>query len=147
MCDLNETDCEGAPAGAVSTGVILIVDDEETSVATLEVACSTIPGTEVLLFRSAVEAVRALRDGSRAVRAVITDIRMPRMDGFELIAFLRADPRYARVPIVVVSADSDPATPERGYRLGANAYFSKPYSPSAVRRKLEQLLDANRMLQ
>ena len=147
MGDLNETDYDAVPAGAVSTGVILIVDDEETSVAALDVACSAIPDTEVLLFHSAVEAVRALRDGSPSVRAVITDIRMPRMDGFELIAFLRADPRYARVPIVVVSADSDPATPERGYRLGANAYFSKPYSPSEVRRKLEQLLDANRTFQ
>jgi CheY-like chemotaxis protein len=147
MGDLNEADGKATPAGAVSTGIILIVDDEETSVTALEVACSAIPDMEVSLFQSAVEAVRCLRDGNPAVRAVITDIGMPRMDGFELIAFLRADPRYARVPIVVVSADADPATPERGFGLGANAYFSKPYSPSEVRRKLEQLLDANRILQ
>jgi len=145
--DLTEADSEAAPGGSVSAGIIVIVDDEETSVAALEVACSAIPNVEVWRFQSAVEAVRCLRGGNPAVRAVITDIQMPRMDGFELIAFLRADPRYARVPIVVVSADADPATPERGYRLGANAYFSKPYSPGEVRRKLEQLLDANHMLQ
>jgi CheY-like chemotaxis protein len=131
--------------GTAPAGVIVIVDNEETSVAALEVACAAIPEVGTSLFPSAVEAVRALRGGGAAVRAVVTDIRMPGMDGFELIKFLRADSRYAHVPIVVVSADTDPRTPEHSYRLGANAYFSKPYSPAAVRRKLEQLLDANRL--
>ena len=47
------------------------------------------------------------------------------------------------VKVVVVSGDSDPKTPERLYRLGANAYFGKPYSPAKVRQRVEQLLDAN----
>ena len=47
------------------------------------------------------------------------------------------------VPIIVVSGDTDPRTPERLSALGANAFFPKPYSPAEVRLKLEQLLDAN----
>jgi CheY-like chemotaxis protein len=40
----------------------------------------------------------------------------------------------------VVTADADPETPERASRLGANAFFGKPFSPRAVRRTLEDLL-------
>ncbi len=65
------------------------------------------------------------------------------MDGFELIRFIRAQVRYAQLPIIVVTADTDPETPARSFRLGADAYFSKPFSPRAIRLKLEQLLHAH----
>jgi CheY-like chemotaxis protein len=45
------------------------------------------------------------------------------------------------MPIVVVSADTDPATPQRVAQLGVSAFFAKPFSPAEVRRKLEQILD------
>jgi CheY-like chemotaxis protein len=63
------------------------------------------------------------------------------MDGFELIRRVRADRVLASTPIIVVSADTDPATPRRVAQLGVDAYFPKPYSPAQVRRKLEQILD------
>ncbi len=129
-----------------SGGAILIVDDAETSAAALEVACAAIPGIEVQLARSAVEALVLLRDSGERIRAVITDLHMPCMDGFQFIRLLRADDRYRQVPIVVVSADTDPRTPERAQQWGASAYFSKPYSPAAVRARLEQLLDARNSL-
>jgi len=81
--------------------------------------------------------------GGGGICALVTDLHLPLMDGFELIELLRSDSRTARLPIVVISGDSDPNTPERLYRLGANAYFGKPYSPAKVRQKVEQLLDAN----
>jgi PleD family two-component response regulator len=76
------------------------------------------------------------------VSALITDLHLPRMDGFELIARVRSEPRHSRLPILVISGDSDSKTPERALRLGANAFFAKPYSPAAVRLKLEQLMNA-----
>ena len=45
-------------------------------------------------------------------------------------------------PIIVVSADTDPNTPNRIAQLGVSAYFPKPFSPAQVRRKLEQILNA-----
>ena len=74
------------------------------------------------------------------IRAIITDLNMPRMDGYELIRRIRADRRISATPIIVVSADTDPATPERVAGLGVEAFFPKPYSPAEVRRKLEQIL-------
>jgi len=121
---------------------VLIVEDSENSAATLEIALLAIPGVSVLLAASALEALRILDRAGEPVSAVVTDLNMPRMDGFELIQRMRADRRLASVPIVVVSADTDPATPQRVAALGACAFFPKPYSPAEVRRKLEQLLDA-----
>ena len=90
---------------------------------------------------SAVEALRILDGGSGAVRVIVTDLNMPRMDGYELIRRVRADQRLSGMPIIVVSADTDPATPQRIAALGVEAFFPKPFSPALVRRKLEQLLD------
>jgi len=121
-------------------GTVLIVDDTELSAATLEMACDGIPGIEVKAAHSAREAIRILDDQDTAVRAVLTDIRMPEMDGFELIRFIRSHQRHVSTPIIVVTADTDPETPERASRLGANAFFCKPFSPRVVRRTLEDLL-------
>jgi CheY-like chemotaxis protein len=120
---------------------VLIVEDSENSAAMLEIALSSIPGVTLLMASSAVDAWRILNSGV-AIQAVVTDLNMPRMDGFELIRRMRQNGRLASLPIVVVSADTDPDTPERIARLGISAFFAKPFSPAQVRRKLEQLLDA-----
>ncbi len=94
--------------------------------------------TTVIGAGSAEEAMDILN--SRTVSGVITDLELPEMSGLDLIAHIRGAAKTARLPIVVVSADTDPATPEAALRLGANAFFSKPFSPSAVRKKLEELI-------
>lgn len=128
------SDNSGMPA-------VLIVEDSENSAAMLEIAFLGIPGVSVLMAPSAVEALRLLNGGAGPVRVMVTDLNMPRMDGYELIRQVRADRKLAGMPIIVVSADTDPATPERIAALGVEAFFPKPFSPAVVRRKLEQLLD------
>ena len=122
---------------------VLIVEDSENSAAMLEIALSDIPGVSVRLATSAVEAWRILCGAGPAFRAIVTDLNMPRMDGFELIRRVRGDGRLCATPIIVVSADTDPATPGRVAEMGASAFFPKPYSPAQVRKKLEQLLDGS----
>jgi len=120
---------------------VLIVEDSENSAAMLEIAFLGIPGVSVLMAPSAREALCILDGGSGPVRVMVTDLNMPRMDGYELIRRVRADQRLSGMPIIVVSADTDPATPERVAALGVEAFFPKPFSPALVRRKLEQLLN------
>ena len=133
-CRTGMGDNSGMPA-------VLIVEDSENSAAMLEIAFLGIPGVSVLMAPSAMEALRMLEGGSGAVRVMVTDLNMPRMDGYELIRRVRADQRLSGMPIIVVSADTDPATPQRIAALGVEAFFPKPFSPALVRRKLEQLLD------
>ena len=120
---------------------ILIVEDSDNCAAAMEIAVLGIPGVSVLRAFSGMEALRILEQSGSEVQAIITDLNMPRMDGFELIQRLRQDERRSGVPIIVVSADTDPGTPGRMTEMKVDAFFAKPFSPAAVRRKLEQLLD------
>jgi len=133
---------DGIVGGGRPHRAVLIVEDSENSAATLEIAVLGIPDLSVLLASSGIEALRILGGTGPAVDAIITDLNMPRMDGFEMIQRIREDTRLSAMPIIVVSADTDPSTPERVARLGVDAFFPKPYSPAQVRRKLEQVLNA-----
>jgi len=119
---------------------VLIVEDAEHAATLLEVALLAIADLSVTVTASAQEALQVL-DSGKHVSAIVTDLNMPDMDGFELIARVRRRSPSGYVPIVVISADTDPRTPERVARLGVDAFFSKPYSPIEVRQKLEQLLN------
>lgn len=126
-----------------SNRTVLIVEDAESCATTLEIALLAIPHIHIRVAPTARQALELLASAGGKISALVTDLNMPAMDGFELIERVRADSRTARLPIVVISGDSDPRTPARLYRLGADAYFGKPYSPAQVRQKVEQLLDAN----
>jgi CheY-like chemotaxis protein len=121
--------------------IILVVEEHKGCRDALEIALAKLPEFAVHAVATAEQAL-ALLDRAE-VCALITDLHMERMDGFELISHIRADPRHAALPILVVSGDTDPATPARLAGIGANAFFGKPFSPAAVRSKLEQLVNAN----
>jgi two-component system, chemotaxis family, chemotaxis protein CheY len=123
-----------------SPGIILIVEDSEPCITTLEMALLGLGALETRTARTGKEALSIL--ATSPVRAIVTDLQLPTMDGFELIEFVRHSSQSA-LPILVTSGDSDPGNSERLRRLGANAYFVKPYSPAALRRTLEQLLHAS----
>jgi CheY-like chemotaxis protein len=122
---------------------VLVVDDADTCATLLEVALLRIPGVAVTCAESGQEALQLLGVPGARVCAIVTDLNMPILDGFDLIARVRSDRRYAGMPIIVVSGDTDPQTPERVTRLGVDAFFAKPYSPAIVRRALENLLDGS----
>src|SRR5579859_2749080 len=111
--------------------VIVIVDDSEHGLATLELALGSMENVEIRTAGTAREALALFEDGLPAIDALVTDLELPRMDGFELIQRVRALPRFADLPIAVISGDSDPRTPERLRRLGVNTHLMKPYSPAA----------------
>ena len=120
---------------------VLIVEDSDTSADTLEIALLSVPDVSITHAATGRKAWQLIQN--QGVAAIITDLHMPHMDGFELIERVRAAGGGAHLPIIVISGDSDPKTPERVRRLGADAYFAKPYSPAAVRETLERLLHEN----
>ncbi|MEO7144704.1 MAG: response regulator [Bryobacteraceae bacterium] len=119
---------------------VLIVEDTDLCRETLEVALMRLPGLKIQWVATAEEALKCL--AAQDVCALITDLHLPSMDGFDLIEAVRSLPERSSLPIVVISGDSDPFTRVRLAELGADAYFPKPYSPMEVRQKLEQLIDA-----
>src|SRR5436853_5426313 len=99
--------------------IVLIVEDSDTTADTLEVALAALPDVSIEHARSGRNAWQLLQ--KRPVAAIITDLHMPQMDGFELIERVRTAIAVDYVPIIVVSGDSDPDTPHRVRRLGADA--------------------------
>ena len=122
--------------------IVLIVEDTEYCATLLEVALLSLPGIELRIASTAQEALNLLYNETTNIAAMVTDLHMPRIDGFDLIALVRSLPRYLHLPILVISGDSDSNTPERLRSLGADAYLPKPYSPAEVRTTLERLLNA-----
>ncbi|HVP29760.1 MAG TPA: response regulator [Myxococcota bacterium] len=109
---------------------ILLVDDDELDV---EIAMMALAEhgldrrTEVKL--DSLEALDYLERMGRAPRVVLLDLRMPRIDGFEMLRRLRARGRYAYVPIVVVSSSQLDGDIAESYRLGANSFVRKRFGP------------------
>jgi CheY-like chemotaxis protein len=102
----------------------------------LEMALLQLPDIVVHSVATAEEALVCL--AANHITAIVTDLNLPRMDGFQLIETVR---RASDMPIMVISGDNDPNTLERLVTLGASAYFPKPYSPAQVRQRLEELID------
>jgi DNA-binding response OmpR family regulator len=123
------------------TRTILVVEDNDVCRDALEVALAKLPDFTVRTVSTAEQALECLAGGN--ICALVTDLNLGRMDGFDLIASVRSHPQHHSLPILVISGDTDPSTPARLAGIGANAYFPKPYSPAAVCSKLEQLVDAN----
>jgi CheY-like chemotaxis protein len=119
---------------------VLIVEDSAACAETLQIALESMPRLNTVVVQSPDAALAVLRNKDAGIAAVVTDLHMPRSNGFELIRQLRVDVRHARLPVLLISGDSNPQLPQLALAHGADAFFSKPYSPAAVRRKLEELL-------
>ncbi|MEH1100320.1 SpoIIE family protein phosphatase [Micromonospora sp. CPCC 205561] len=107
-----------------AAGRILVADDN----ADLREHVSRLlsPSWQVVTVADGVEALRLAVDGSFDL--VLTDVMMPRLDGFGLVAALRADPRTRHVPIVLLSARAGSAEAVAGLAVGADDYLTKPFS-------------------
>jgi signal transduction histidine kinase/ActR/RegA family two-component response regulator len=128
---LPEQEDDVASAARDKLPVVVIVDDDRASLDLLSAYLDG-SGTRVLRARDGVEALELIRKVSPV--AVVLDIKLPRLDGWEVLAQLKADPVTAAIPVVIASVVDDRP---RGLALGADEYLLKP-----IRR--DELLDALR---
>jgi CheY-like chemotaxis protein len=119
---------------------VLIVEDAETCASILEILFSTIPDLKVITAPNADRAWALVERETDGIGAIVTDLNMPGMDGFEFIDRVRSHTLHAHVPIIVITGSTDPHMPDQARARGANAVFMKPYSPARVRKKLEEFL-------
>ena len=120
--------------------LVIIIDDSETCAETLQIALESIVGIEVRAVRNPQSAIAVINGGGHEIAAIVTDLHLKQDDGLDLIRQLRQEPRLARTPVILISGDSDPQISQRALAGGADVFFAKPYSPAAVRRKLEELI-------
>jgi two-component system chemotaxis sensor kinase CheA len=106
---------------------VLVVDDSITT-RSLERSVLEAHGFDVVLAVDGMDGLAKLRESS--IDAVITDLMMPRMDGFQLLENIRKDPGLEKIPVIIVSSMESREDQERGLALGANAFI--------VKRKFDQ---------
>ncbi len=95
-------------------------------------------GWEVQLARDGVEALEMISRETPA--AVLLDIEMPRMDGYELMATVRAQEQYRTLPLVVLTSRAAAKHQQRAMQIGANAYVVKPYQDEELLNTLKSLV-------
>ena len=108
---------------------LLVVDDEPHLLRAVA-ACLKTENYEVSTARSGHEALIQLAESVPDL--IISDIRMPGMDGYKLARQLRGAPRTALVPIVFLTAKDETADRIEGFRAGVDAYLTKPFEPDEL---------------
>jgi CheY-like chemotaxis protein len=108
---------------------VLVVDDDPA----MRMLCSINLQLEGLVVLEAEDGLRGLaRARSEHPDLVLSDVMMPGLDGFQLAEALRGDRRTHQIPVIFVSAETEPASEVRAYELGALAYLRKPFDPPAL---------------
>jgi two-component system chemotaxis response regulator CheY len=115
--------------------IILTVDDSRTMRDMLRLALVE-AGFEVLQAEDGIHGLEMLQ--GQAPDVIVTDINMPRLDGYGFIEGVRADPRHRAIPILVLSTESSTEKKLRARDAGATGWIVKPFSPTklvdAIRR-------------
>ena len=117
---------------------ILAVDDSRTIRDMLRLAL-TQAGFEATTAEDGVDGLETLEDMSEQPDAIITDINMPRMDGFGFIDAVRAQDTYQAIPILVLSTESADELKSRARTAGATGWIVKPFDPSKLIRALNMV--------
>src|SRR5579883_3442655 len=123
---------------------ILLVDDNPENLVSLEAALDGL-GQELVLARSGMEALRHLLEDDFA--AILLDVKMPDMDGFQTAELIRARKRSRHTPILFLTGYKSDDHLSRGYDLGAVDFLFKPIVPEILRSKVSVFVEMARNTQ
>jgi CheY-like chemotaxis protein len=115
---------------------VLVVDDDDVIRQLISVNLE-LEGFEVHTAVDGQDCLDRVKDVRPTV--VTLDIMMPRMDGWEAAARLRADPETANIKVVLLSARAQEADLRRGDRIGVDAYLTKPFDPDVLVETVRRL--------
>jgi diguanylate cyclase (GGDEF)-like protein len=122
---------------------VLVVDDDDAMRA-LILQWLRHSGVRVLEAASGEAAMALATESSETIDAVVLDVMMPGMDGFEVIRRLKIDERTARIPIVFLSASAGESDIVRGVKAGAVDYLQKPFSGPVLVTKVAAVIERSR---
>ena len=127
--------------------ILLVEDNPRDEALTLRALTMNHNVDEVTVVRDGAEALDFLfgtgahagRDMSVIPKVVLLDLKLPKIDGLEVLRRMRLDPRTARLPVVIFTSSSEDEDVISSYSLGANSYVRKPVD-------FEQFLEATKQL-
>jgi len=117
---------------------ILVVDDSKT-IRNLVAFVMNGEGYKVTTAEDGLDAIEKLYTINQ-VDLIISDINMPRMDGFSFIKTIREQEMYRNIPIIILSTEGREKDIQRGMGLGANLYIVKPVQPKMMVKSVKMLI-------
>ena len=118
---------------------ILVVDDERHIVRLVQVNLDR-AGYEVAMAYDGIEALEQMEKEKPDM--VILDVMMPRMDGFEVLKKLQADPATKDIPIIMLTAKAQDAGIFKGWSSGVTSYLTKPFNPRELLTFVERIFQS-----
>jgi chemosensory pili system protein ChpA (sensor histidine kinase/response regulator) len=136
----SEAAAPAEPEVRVGGAAIVMVVDDSLTVRKITSRLLEREGYTVLTAKDGVDALQQLKDNLPAV--MLVDIEMPRMDGFDLTRNVRADPRLAKIPIVMISSRTADKHRNQAAQLGVNAFLGKPYQETELLQHITSYVGA-----
>ena len=118
-------------------GYLLVVEDIPDILKLLETALS-FKGYRVVTARNGEEALEAIQ--KERPQMIVSDILMPKMDGFSLLHRLRINSDTRKIPVVFLSAKGQDSEIQTGLDLGAEEYLLKPFAPDQLTERVKVIL-------
>ena len=127
--------------------ILLVEDNPDDEALTLRALRKNNIGNPVVVARNGAEALDYLfaqgaysgRDSNQVPQVVLLDLKLPKVDGLEVLKRIRADERMQALPVVVLTSSKEEQDLVNGYKFGCNSYVRKPVN-------FDQFLDAARQL-
>jgi two-component system chemotaxis response regulator CheY len=118
---------------------VLIVEDSKAIRSMMRVSLEEAGGFFAVEAGNGFEALKTLP--TRRFDLIITDINMPDINGLELIGFVKSNPAYKDLPLIIVSTEKSDEDKKRGMALGASGYVVKPFTREELMAAVKNVLE------
>jgi two-component system, response regulator len=120
--------------------IVLVEDNPDDQILTLRALKKQNIANEIVVLEDGVAALEYLLDPDKPMpHLVLLDLKLPRLDGMQLLRRLRSEPRTQLLPVVVLTSSDEDRDVIEGYRLGANSYIRKPVDFNQFTEAVRQL--------
>ena len=124
----------GAGAAAPAGAKVLVIDDSNTIRRSAELFLNQ-AGYQVILAEDGFDALAKVND--HTPQLIFCDILMPRLDGYQTCAIIKRNPRFAHVPVIMLSSKDGLFDKARGRMVGSEDYLTKPFTKDQLLRAVE----------
>ena len=128
-------DLSEAPAAAVTGVKVLVIDDSNTIRRSAEIFLAQ-GGHQVVLAEDGFDALAKVNDHTPEL--IFCDILMPRLDGYQTCAIIKRNPRFAHVPVIMLSSKDGLFDKARGRMVGSEEYLTKPFTKEQLLKAVQQ---------
>ena len=116
---------------------ILIVDDMMTMRKVVIKACKSLGFTDFTEAKDGLDAWKKLSESPEPIQLIISDWNMPNSSGLDFLKKIRADAKFAKLPFVLLTAESEASQVKEAIMAGVDNYITKPFSADVLKERLE----------